>query len=265
MSYLLDKKLKNKKNLKIAISIVVLIVIIFFRVGIWSGISGISQKFFRPVLVDGNSIGEKFKNMGAYFVSKSYLYEQNQKLQAQVDFNNARNANYDSIVADNASIKEILSRKDSKTPMILSAILAKPNQSVYDTLLVDIGTLQGVKVGDTVFALGNVPIGRVDTVYDNSSKVILFSNPGETTEGVVSGKNVFMQLVGRGGGNFEMIMPKDFTMQKGDQVVLPGINPYVLGIVQTIIFDPRDPFNKALLTSPVNIQEQKFVEVETSP
>jgi hypothetical protein len=57
-------------------------------------------------------------------------------------------------------------------------------------------------------------------------------------------------------------MPKDLTMQKGDQVVLPGINPYVLAIAQTIISDPRDPFNKMLLTSPVNIQELKFVEVE---
>jgi cell shape-determining protein MreC len=262
MSYLLDKKIKEKKFFKIALSVVVLFILFYFRVGIFGGLSNVSQKVFRPVLVIGNSIGDKFKSIGAYFVSKSYLYEQNQKLQAQVDFNNMRNANYDSVIADNASIKEILGRKNTKNPMILSAILAKPNQSIYDTLLIDAGTTQGVKAGNTVFALGDVPIGKVDTVYDNSSKVILFSDAGETTEAVVSGKGIFMQLVGRGGGNFEMIMPKDFTMQKGDQVVVPGINPYVLAIAQTVISDPRDPFNKMLLTSPVNIQELKFVEVE---
>ena len=59
-----------------------------------------------------------------------------------------------------------------------------------------------------------------------------------------------------------MTMPSDFILQKGDQVVLPGLYPYVLAITQTTIFDPRDPFNKILLTSPVNIQELKFVEVE---
>jgi cell shape-determining protein MreC len=271
MSYLLDKKIQRNKIFKIALGVFLLVVLFFFRSGIFNGFSNISQKFFRPILIAGNSVGGKFKSLGVYFVSKNSLYNQNQKLQAQVDFNNARNVNYDSIVADNASIKEILGRKDSKTSMVLSAILAKPNQSVYDTLLIDVGVVQGVKAGNTVFALGDVPIGRVDTVYDNSSKVVLFSNPGETTEGIVSlghsptgeaGKNVFMELIGRGGGNFEMIMPKDFTMQKGDQVVMPGINPYTLAIVQTIISDPRDPFNKALLTSPVNIQEQKFVEVE---
>jgi len=45
-------------------------------------------------------------------------------------------------------------------------------------------------------------------------------------------------------------------------VVLPGITPYTLGIVQTILSDPRDSFQKALLVSPVNIFELKFVEVE---
>ena len=59
-----------------------------------------------------------------------------------------------------------------------------------------------------------------------------------------------------------MIIPRDLTLAEGDQAVLPGINPYVVGIVQTIISDPRDPFIKALLTSPVNMQELKFVEVE---
>jgi len=146
--------------------------------------------------------------------------------------------------------------------MILSAILSKPNQSIYDTLVIDVGTKQGIKIGNTVFALGNVPIGRVSLVYDNSSKVVLFSSAGEKTQAVISGQDVFLELVGRGGGNFEMMMPKDFSLQKGDQVVMPGLNPHVLAVVETIISDLRDPFTKALLISPVNIQELKFVEVE---
>jgi len=71
-----------------------------------------------------------------------------------------------------------------------------------------------------------------------------------------------MEVAGRGGGNFEMIVPRDFTIVKGDVALLPGIFPYVLGVVEIIISDPRDPFIKALLVSPVNIQELKFVEVE---
>ena len=78
------------------------------------------------------------------------------------------------------------------------------------------GVKNGIVSGQKVFALGNVPIGRVAEVYPDTSKIILYSNPGEKTEVVISGKDTFMQIVGRGGGNFEMILPRDFIFRKGD-------------------------------------------------
>jgi len=57
-------------------------------------------------------------------------------------------------------------------------------------------------------------------------------------------------------------LPRDFVLEKRTEIILPGITPYIVGIVETIISDPRDSFQKALLVSPVNIQELKFVEVE---
>ena len=262
MNYLLDKKIKRKKFFKVAFGVVVLIILLYFRSGILNGFSYISHELFRPVLILGNKLGEKVKSLNSFFISKNSLYLENENLKSQLNENEARISNYNSIVTENINLKEILGRKNAKAMMILSAILSKPNQSIYDTLVIDVGTKQGIKIGNTVFALGNVPIGRVSLVYDNSSKVVLFSSAGEKTQAVISGQDVFLELVGRGGGNFEMMMPKDFSLQKGDQVVMPGLNPHVLAVVETIISDLRDPFTKALLISPVNIQELKFVEVE---
>jgi len=261
MSYLLDKKEKRKKFSQITFGVIFLVVLFYFRLGIWSGFSYISQIVFHPVLVAGDKLGEKFKSIGSYFVFKSSLYNQNQKLQEEVVFDDARMANYDSVVLDNASLKEILGRKDAKMIVTAAAILAKPNQSPYDTLLIDMGGVEGIKTGEIVFALGDVPIGHISDIYPNSAKVVLFSSPGETTQVMITNGNTVVEIVGRGGGNFEMILPKDSTLQEGTQVVLPGINSYVLAIVQKIISDPRNPSVKALLSSPVNIQQLKFVEV----
>ena len=222
----------------------------------------LSHTVFRPVLAIGNSVGEKLSGAKAYFVSKSSLDHQNKNLKSQLSEQEARTANYNSILAENIDLKEILNRKDPKINMTLAAILAKPHQSPYDTLIIDAGIKQGIQVNDMVFGLGNVPIGVVAETYPNSSKVVLFSNSGRKTQVVISGKNIFMELVGRGGGNFEMIIQRDLAITKGEEVVLPGIVPYVVAKVETIISDPRDPFVKALLTSPVNIQELKFVEIE---
>lgn len=263
MSYLLDKKVQRKKFSRIALGCVCLIILFYFRVILFNGFSYVTGIIFYPFFTTGNIIGGELKSLGSYLLSKNYLYLQNQQLKAELAADDARMANYDSVVADVTGLKEILGRKNPKMQLVLAVILAKPNQSLYDTLLIDAGSGQGIKNGDTVFALGDVPIGRVDRVSDNSAKVILFSSPGEKIQASVSGqKNIYLELDGRGGGNFEMVLPKDLILQKGDQVVMPGINPYLLAITQTTISDPRDPLNKVLLTSPINVQEIKFVEIE---
>ena len=279
MSYLLDKKTKRKKFFSVIFILIFLFIFIYFRSGIFYWLSYASHIIFRPVLVLGNNIGDKFVNIKSYFISKNSLYLQNQNLQSEITENKIKISNYNSILAENINLKEILGRlpaqtgENGKTVTTLAVILSKPNQSFYNTLVIDAGINEDIKVGNIVFALGhsqtgevlsNVPIGRIVETYLNSSKVILFSSPGEKTQVIISGKDVFSEIIGRGGGgNFEMIMPQDFTLAKGDQVVLPGIVPYVLGIVETIISDPRDSSVKALLVSPVNIQELKFVGVKS--
>lgn len=262
MNYLLDKKIKKNRYIKYTIFFIILFIFIVFNNSIFNGLSYVSSFIFRPVLILGNNIGEKISNTNSYFYSKKSLLLENQDLRFKLNEQEARISNYNSILDENLKIKEILERKKEKVDMILAGVLVKSNQSLYGTLIIDVGTNNGITLGQRVFAKGNIPIGSIAEVYDNSAKVNLFSNPSEKTEVVLVGGDVFMQVVGRGGGNFEMILPRDFVLEKGTEVVLPGIQSYVLGIVETIISDPRDSYQKALLTSPVNIQELKFVEVE---
>ncbi|MEK9181466.1 MAG: rod shape-determining protein MreC [Patescibacteria group bacterium] len=261
MSYLLDKKVKRKKFYQIVFFVFVFLILFYFKSGLFNSLSFVSHKIFTPVLTLGNNMGGGLGNIGAYFVSKRSLYLENEKLRFELTEDRAQMSNYNSLLAESINLKEILGRKIPNSSMILAAILTKPNQSPYDTLIIDVGAKEGLQMGNMVFALGDVPVGRVKVVYDDSSKIVLFSNSGEKTGVVVGSGQVFMEVVGRGGGNFEMIIPRDFILTKGDTVVLPGIIPRVLGIVQKIISDPRDSFQKALLVSPVNIQEIKFVEV----
>ena len=244
------------------LGIVFLICLFYFRVGISRGLSYVSHSIFRPVLIAGNFVGQEFLNVESYFFSKKTLYTENENLKLRVSQNEAQMLNYDSVSKDNIDLKEILGRKKTNQDLLVSAILSKPNRSLYDTLIIDAGKNQGVAIDQRVFALGNIPIGRIVEVYANSSKVILYSNPGEKTEIVISGKNTFMQIIGRGGGNFEIILPKNINLDNGTEVTLPGITPYVVATVIKTVSDPRDSFTKALLASPVNIQNLKFVEVE---
>lgn len=262
MSYLLDKKNRQKKLRNIILSIVVLSIIIYFNNPIFNNLSYLANKIFKPVLVVGNNIGSNLEDTSYLLKSKKSIFLENESLKKELNEMSAQIYNFNTLEEENNKLKEILARKSGDSELVLSAILSKPNRSLFDTLIIDVGEKDGIEVGNTVFALGYIPIGKVAEVFPDSSKVVLFSTSGEKTEIVITGGDVFMEIVGRGGGNFEMILPRDFEILKGATVSLPGLDSSVIAKVETIISDPRDSYQKALLTSPVNIQNLRFVQVD---
>lgn len=265
MSYLLDRKQKRKRIFAAALAALMLATLFYFRTPTFNFLSLLGHTIFRPVLALKGGLGSVFSGLGAAFSFKSSLLDENEELKLKLKEMEATLLGHNSILEENLQMKDILGRKaepaSQRGNFILSAILAKPNRSPYDTMIIDVGESSGVKVGDKVFALGNIPIGQVALVYPRSSKVILFSTSGVKTEVSINGRNVILEIVGRGGGNFEMILPRDFVLEPGSVVTLPGIFPYVVAKVETAISDPRDSFTKALLVSPVNVQELRFVEI----
>lgn len=262
MSYLLDKKIKRRKTEKVILVTIAIILFFFFRNSIFKGFSFAFHFVSRPFLVLGNNIGNGFENLGVYFNTQKNLYLENEVLKFQLKENEAKMSNYNSVLDENEKMKEMMKRKNIGENFVLSVILAKPNRSFYDTLIIDTGLDDGISPGKRVFAYGYIPIGFVSEVYQNSAKIVLYSSPGEKTDVIISGSDVFIQIIGRGGGDFEMILPRDFSVQMGNEVVLPGIKSFVVAKIEKIISDPHDSFQKVLLKSPTNIFELKSVEVE---
>jgi hypothetical protein len=144
----------------------------------------------------------------------------------------------------------------------LANILTKPNHSPYDTIIIDIGKSIGIREGDLVYANGNIPVGFIGKVYDKTALVTLYTNPGQKTEGFINELNSPVTLIGRGGGNFEMIIPVELKIEKDTMVYMPGHIPFIIAFVDEVISQPSDPIKRVLLSSPVNVQNLKWVQVE---
>jgi len=99
-------------------------------------------------------------------------------------------------------------------------------------------------------------------VYSNTSLVTLYTNPGQATEAMIEGTNTNIELIGRGGGNFEMTIPLDLPFAKGNLVYLPSMQSEIIAIIEDVISSPNDPVKKVLLSSPVNVQSLKWVFVK---
>jgi len=143
----------------------------------------------------------------------------------------------------------------------LARVLLSPERTLYDTMIIDAGSKNGVVEGQVVYAFGSIALGTISRADVLQSTVLLFSAPDRQTVGTAEGSDVAITLIGRGTGEFEVRMPRDVHFTVGELVSYPSVATAVLAKVERIITDPRDPFQRLLAKAPVNLNALKFVVV----
>lgn len=258
-------KNKIRKNKKSITGIIVLV--LFFLVtalGAWSFIRGPINFVSRPFLMIGDWFSRGFNNIEFYFDSKKELSNQNVLLNEENLSLKAKLEDYSILENENEELKNILNRTKKINNYVLANILTKPNRSLYDSVILDIGKKDSLEIGDMAYAYGEIPVGKISEVYENSSLLTFFSSPGLKTEGFINEVNAAIELVGRGGGNFEAIIPVELNLEKDTIIYFPEYTSQVLAKIVETISNPSDPFKKVILVSPVSLESLKWVQVKTN-
>jgi cell shape-determining protein MreC len=261
MSYLQDRKkdLKRKKlTLIIGVFILILLLSIF---GLFKGLGGFLHKIGGTLWKTEVATTNAIDNIGYVVRTKKSVFQENENLKNKNTELESKMLDYTLVQKENEDLKILLGRLPEKNDFILANIISKPNRSLYDTIVIDIGSDKNIVEGAVVFANAEFPIGKITKVYQATALVTLFSSSKEVTEAQIEGSNTSIELVGRGGSNFEINVPHDLDVPAGTFVVAPNHNFKIVAIVADIVSDPHDPMNKILLKSPVNIQELKWVQV----
>lgn len=261
MSYLSARRDRRRK-IAVGTAIAAVAVVVFLlRAPIIRGFSSFVHFVTLPILSTREAFGSGAHNFSVHFKTKRALEEENRNLRTALDEANIRNLERDILFAENVELKTAFGRVSNPDAYALAAILAKPPASLYDTLVIDVGEEDGIQKGTVVYAYGNVPIGTIVEVYGKTSLAKLYSTSGETVKLAVTGTGVQIDTAGTGGGNFEVILPREIEIAEGVSLTLPGGGQPV-AIVRKIISDPRDPFQTVIAATPINIQELSFVEVQ---
>lgn len=197
----------------------------------------------------------------ANLMTRSSLIKKVNELNSVIDSYNAKISRLDLLENENAKLKKELGRSSSSTG-VLANVLTMPKRSIYDTFIIDIGADHGIHKGMTVYAFDSIALGTIAEVYDNKSLVSLFSQSGRETVGNVNGSDMNITLIGRGAGEYEVRMPRDISFAVGDKISYQSIETVVLAEIQKIMTDPRDPFQKLLAKTPINLINLKWVIVK---
>jgi len=163
------------------------------------------------------------------------------------------------IQEENRRLLELWQRRSFEEALI-GKVLARPNVSAYDTLVLDVGALHGVSEGDLVVADG-ASIGSVSHIFSRTSIVQLFSAPGVKSNVSIGKSPIFVEAVGRGSGNFIAEVPRGVDVSEEDVVTLPDISARVFAVVESVQADPSDPFRVVLFKLPLSLSDIDWVEV----
>jgi len=266
-NYLLHHKEKgdrlfNKVFVGILIVIGIIVVVHIFFSNIFTGpLQFISSPFWKAK----NSSVEGIINSSQLLRSKRSLIFENEELKTQLKESELRVFELGFLRQENESLKTLMGRQVSGIEnTILGAVLARPNVSLYDTFVIDIGNDVGLTKGDSVYVLGDILIGEITEVNKKTSTVKLFSSPGQITPMFIGLQNISANAQGRGGGNFIVELPRGTEVLKGDIVTIPSIDTKLFAIVEEIQADPSDPFITILFKNPVNMNDIKWVQVVKS-
>lgn len=251
----------HKRKIFTGIIFVVALFVFLNTTNVISFASPATAGIAEPFLTFGAYLERKSDNVFALMQSKIALEEENEKLKWENKRLEIELLTTARLEEENRDLRQLLGRGDTRETVLASVDL-EPKTSLYDSLIIDVGKNNGIETGDLVVVFGDLPIGRIDAVFEHSARVALFSNHHEPTAVRIGGFETAVDAIGEGGGAFKIELPKEMTISKGDVIYYPDIQTRVFGVVESVTAEPSDPFQTVLFRHPFNINELRFVEVE---
>lgn len=249
MSYLSQNRKRKRNPLRKIITVFVVCVIVGF--------------LFRGVIVSTMvGTGSAISSIVSFLIpgglrSNSEIIKENETLREKVMLLTALNADRNALESENVNLKFELGRKPKAgdgVGEILGIVKSRPSNSPFDTFVVDVGSRDGV-TADAYVYYGSLVIGKVIDVNTSTSKVQLFSSPGNIFQGVLVSENINIDARGLGGGSFEALVPSGVAVEVGDTLVLPSITTKVFGVVAAIENKEEEGFKRILFSLPVNLNQ----------
>lgn len=257
---MISRSVKQNRKSKI-IGIVICIAIVTFLVFAVAPyfLGSIFQKNTQTILMLDDSIGTVLDSTA----SKKTLLAKIESLETNRAYSELLSQEVEILRNENQALKESMGRVQNQA-RIISGILMTHSQSLYNVVLIDAGERNGIQVGSQVFALGNVLVGFIDTVFNTTATVRLISYPGQVTNLVHQKTGTIIEATGQGGVGFKFTLPRDIIIEVGDTIIATGVQTYIVGVVEEVINDPREPVQTILARLSANPETLRFLEINTN-
>lgn len=251
-------QLLNRKSLTL-FAIIVISIFSLLYTPLRSRLTQVLYTFAPSVFHLGSTAGGTGESFFTVFRSKQNLVYENVMLRAENSRMAAQVLDRNLLDERVAKLEEMLKRTRNDNRVVADVIVGF-GQTVYDTLVIDAGLDHGIQKGDSVVFAGAGVVGEIIEASNATSKVKLYSSPGEEHLVLLGAHSLPATAHGKGNGNFEAKIPQESAVLVGDTAIVSKGN-LILGTVYSVEDKPGLPYKTVLFRSSFNPTEIRTVEV----
>lgn len=208
----------------------------------------------RPLVLLDTEVGERGEVM---FASRRELARQLVERERQLIDVARQAAQWEQSSREIEEIRALLSYTQNTTlPMVAARVLGRSAPEFPDTLLIDRGASNGMRVEQPVIGQDGILMGTVEEVFARTARVRLLRHADTRIGATLLGQRETLGVVA---GSFEPLIRLSFVPQEtevalNDVVVTSGADPLipqnlVIGLVRSVEKDPNTPFLNILVES----------------
>jgi len=142
-------------------------------------------------------------------------------------------------------------------------ITRHPQKYIYSSYAISVGSNDGVALGDIVLIDGLYALGEVREVGPQYAYVVPIMDNGNTHHVFHRETQTKYEMIGKGNGVAEIHIPREIAISEGQWLYHATMDDVVMGYVEYINFDDRDPFQTILVRTPFRESQVRIVAVVT--
>ena len=209
MNYRLIRNVKVKGRFAaLGVPLFFIVALFLFHFSFPTLLGALASRIALPFWSAGRFITNEAHSLLYFFSSKNTLAKDVERLTSELENAHRLLTDRDLLAEENRLLKEAAGRTQRQAPRVIGALLATPPRSPYDTAVIDVGTTEGVTVGNPVLS-GSTRLGVVSKAYTRTSLIEFYSAAGRKTPVSILHAGIAIRgSSGEGGGAFKATIPK---------------------------------------------------------
>ncbi|MBI2024072.1 hypothetical protein HYT00_01655 [Candidatus Giovannonibacteria bacterium] len=236
-----------------------LLVLLFaLRAGDSLEIRGRARDSFSPLYNAALYLKNSFSFFSGFFSSKGSFINKIQNLEDELARARFENSSLGARVHDLEGLLSLAPQAKMNTTSAL--VTSQAPSTPYDTLRVSWDSSKKISPGTKVLAFGGAYLGEVTETGEKTALVKLISYPGLETEAWLSRLSLNVTLIGQGGYNLKLTLPKSIRVEVGDKVFSNTDPQLLIGEVMRVEGKASEPLQDIIFRFPFNFKNLRYVE-----